>query len=446
MDKQTSVGQQQTQTGPKVSQIANLFQRRPQEPPPDVPSVQQTAAPTPQLTNKENPSPASAVVRTESHAARFNHARALFERLGEGRVNVQTTGFSIKHSNSKDENLRDLSPEANVENARSPSPKIKYVKITNGVSKIDTSKIHNISRIKMEKPEKPEKPERKFNSRELIEKQKNWTSHFSKTKTTTKYHCDIIRPMPGPTQKPKSVDYPDAAVKTSHSPVKTSSQSFDSQESLNNVKDRDRDESPPVTKPPPLSKKPQMVMSPTRHSPVKKASNNENHSVVPPAPPHRRDSLRDSHSNITNNNATVNGNNTENNLRKTSLTTSEDTYVTIVQQQQQNKVPEPPVLRRNSSTTSEKEKLVEPVSPGNPISSSPSPGVSVASDPASPVHTEEEKQENEELEKVEQLPDEESIGEEDDMDKHGEYIFGTLFLSNMLSQSFHREKNTSFLC
>lgn len=29
-------------------------------------------------------------------------------------------------------------------------------------------------------PRKPEKPERKFNSRELIEKQRNWTSHFSK--------------------------------------------------------------------------------------------------------------------------------------------------------------------------------------------------------------------------------------------------------------------------
>ncbi|XP_063702892.1 uncharacterized protein LOC134832703 isoform X3 [Culicoides brevitarsis] len=400
MDKQTSVSQQQAQTGPKVSQIANLFQRRPQEPPPDVPNNIAPASPPSShvLPNKENPSPASAVVRTESHAARFNHARALFERLGEGRVNVQqTTGFSIKHSNSKDENLRDLSPEGNAENARSPSPKIKYVKITNGVSKIDTSKIHNISRIKMEKPEKPEKPERKFNSRELIEKQKNWTSHFSKTKATTKYHCDIIRPMAGPTQqKPKSVDYADSqAVKTS--PVKTSSQSFDS--TTENVANN-RDDSPvTVTKPPPLSKKPQITMSPTRISPIKK---NEN--VVPPAPPHRRDSLRDSQSNnITTNGTGMNGNAaTENNHRKASLT-SEDTYVTI----QQNK--EAPVLRRNSSSTSE--KLAEPVSPGNPISSSPSPGVSIASDPASPVHTEEEKQENEELEKVEQLPDEEPINE-----------------------------------
>lgn len=31
---------------------------------------------------------------------------------------------------------------------------------------------------------KPEKPERKLNNKELIEKQRNWTSHFSKSKTS----------------------------------------------------------------------------------------------------------------------------------------------------------------------------------------------------------------------------------------------------------------------
>ncbi|KAK9502988.1 hypothetical protein O3M35_011655 [Rhynocoris fuscipes] len=36
-----------------------------------------------------------------------------------------------------------------------------------------------------EKPAKPEKPERKLNSRELIEKQKNWTSHFSKARLSS---------------------------------------------------------------------------------------------------------------------------------------------------------------------------------------------------------------------------------------------------------------------
>jgi neurabin len=39
------------------------------------------------------------------------------------------------------------------------------------------------------KPEKPEKPERKFNSRELIEKQRNWTSHFSKSRSS-RYNSD----------------------------------------------------------------------------------------------------------------------------------------------------------------------------------------------------------------------------------------------------------------
>lgn len=53
-----------------------------------------------------------------------------------------------------------------------------------------------------EKPAKPEKPERRLNSRELIEKQKNWTSHFSKTRTSPRYillasflhyvHCILV--------------------------------------------------------------------------------------------------------------------------------------------------------------------------------------------------------------------------------------------------------------
>lgn len=39
---------------------------------------------------------------------------------------------------------------------------------------------------KYEKCYKPEKPERKLNSKELIEKQRNWTSHFSKPKPTAR--------------------------------------------------------------------------------------------------------------------------------------------------------------------------------------------------------------------------------------------------------------------
>ncbi|XP_052122674.1 serine-rich adhesin for platelets isoform X2 [Frankliniella occidentalis] len=43
------------------------------------------------------------------------------------------------------------------------------------------------------RPEKPEKPERKFNSRELIEKQKNWTSHFSKARPSPRFNSDPNR-------------------------------------------------------------------------------------------------------------------------------------------------------------------------------------------------------------------------------------------------------------
>lgn len=167
--------------GPKVSQIANIFQRK-------------GSVADDEKDSKEIPG-GNVVMRTESHAARFNNARALFEKLGEGRINRPTT-FSIKHSTSKDDNLKDPSPERQ----RTPSPKKKYVGISNGVGKNDIGMIQNVSRLKSEKPEKPEKPERKFNSKELIEKQKNWTSHFSKSRSSPSsgiHRFDIIRTVPG---------------------------------------------------------------------------------------------------------------------------------------------------------------------------------------------------------------------------------------------------------
>lgn len=170
MDKSNNV------PGPKVSQIANLFQKKPED------EDDKVAAGNP-------------VVRTESHAARFNNARALFERLGESRVN-RPPSFSLKHSTSKDDNLKDPSPEREQ---RTPSPPKKSKGYTNGIGKNELGMIQNVSR-KSEKPEKPEKPERKFNSKELIEKQKNWTSHFSKPRPTPPSgmnRCDIIRTVPG---------------------------------------------------------------------------------------------------------------------------------------------------------------------------------------------------------------------------------------------------------
>lgn len=72
--------------GPKVSQIANIFQRPTVTKDPDIIVVKQNASPT--LDNKlpvkvETPNQVT-VVRTESHLARFNNARALFEKLGTG--------------------------------------------------------------------------------------------------------------------------------------------------------------------------------------------------------------------------------------------------------------------------------------------------------------------------------------------------------------------------
>lgn len=72
--------------GPKVSQIANIFQRPTVTKDPDIMVVKQNASPT--LERKmpakvETPNQVT-VVRTESHLARFNNARALFEKLGTG--------------------------------------------------------------------------------------------------------------------------------------------------------------------------------------------------------------------------------------------------------------------------------------------------------------------------------------------------------------------------
>jgi neurabin len=389
-------------SGPKVSQIANIFQRRPVE---TTPTVSRECD-----TTKENQSPASAVVRTESHAARFNHARALFERLGESKIN-RPTGFSITmtHSTSKEDNLKLIDSEKqqtnninnnNCGNSRSPSPKRKHV--PNGVGKMDPSKIHNVSRLKSEKPEKPEKPERKFNSRELIEKQKNWTAHFSKTRTT-KYggehlnRCDIIRTVPGTgivsVPEPKcnkevqqrSMSPPTRQV---HSPIERPPPSPPvRQTSMPETKPRSAKQPPPPplispTKSYPVvpAKKPELnCLSPTKQSPERIRSPSRQHNEPPP--PIRKSSL------------TKSDEVPEKQQRKRSIDLLED----------QSQLPPPhskkyPELGAITMQSVEKENNV---SPGNAISSSPSPGASVSSGPSSPIHTEDEKQENEENEKAE---------------------------------------------
>lgn len=56
------------------------------------------------------------------------------------------------------------------------------------------SKIERTLGKENDRPERPEKPERRPNSKELIEKQKNWTSHFSKTRPS-RYNSDPNRSL-----------------------------------------------------------------------------------------------------------------------------------------------------------------------------------------------------------------------------------------------------------
>ncbi|XP_058460498.1 uncharacterized protein LOC131436062 isoform X2 [Malaya genurostris] len=399
--------------GPKVSQIANLFQRKPVEIAPD----------SGKDLSGSQPSPTATVVRTESHAARFNNARALFEKLGEGRVN-RPPPFSIKmsHSSSKEDNLSEVGSEQD----RSPSPKRKHHPITNGIGKLDSNRILNQSRLKSEKPEKPEKPERKFNSRELIEKQKNWTSHFSKTRTTKGgsdfNRCDIIRTVPGTgiiasagtpvnsgssiaaaappittngngvVQVPKEIHYAPA-----HPPHRLQSPS-------------EPPPSPPKRQtppPPPPEKGPRNIRQSSFPSPTK----------IPPAvPPHATDPSSLSPTKISPEKlkspprqaepppvaalppvAPIRNSKSdeppEKGVRKKSLETTLDD-----EPGKAFKYPELGGLRRQST---EKDSGTSGLtSPAHAISSSPSPGASASSGPSSPIHTEDEKQENEPTEKA----------------------------------------------
>ncbi|KAH8274982.1 hypothetical protein KR018_005143 [Drosophila ironensis] len=243
----------------KVSQIANIFQRKPIE----IQPVEQLSAVAAAHAAAAAAAAAAAhnsgapPVRTESHSARFNNARALFEKLGvESNSNVSAR---LLRSGSREDNLCDGSDRSSSRSSdRSQSPPKRRTPFPSGVSLVhnnnnngaavapngapalSNSKYiaaesgtpggvtkfpqHNLSRLKSSGEEtsaaavppagsvsalfassgggdKPEKPERKFNSRELIEKQKKWTSHFTKTKTTRTHsdlnRCDIIRTVPG---------------------------------------------------------------------------------------------------------------------------------------------------------------------------------------------------------------------------------------------------------
>ncbi|XP_012270430.1 uncharacterized protein LOC105694386 isoform X2 [Orussus abietinus] len=218
--------------GSKVSAIANIFQSKPQL---ENPSHRSNTILTdgfkePPAPSKESPTQVT-VVRTESHVARFNNARALFEKLGEenkpsrlaDRIAKPTNLHGLRSRSSSANSGSGCTSPARSPRPRSPSPPGTRDHLSNwsasvpalnaerhfenghsyssemvsdrlrprvGVGKFEKSpgKENRLD----ERPEKPEKPERRLNSKELIEKQKNWTSHFSKTRPS-RYNSDPNR-------------------------------------------------------------------------------------------------------------------------------------------------------------------------------------------------------------------------------------------------------------
>lgn len=157
-------------SGTKVSKIANIFQGMPSREEDEVRGSDVTG------------------VRTESHLARFNNARALFEKLGE-----ENRGFRIEKSPSAAASFagtRGVTPPARSRSSSAgsvspprrivtptpmPTPAVNGDRLANGA---------NAPPPKPVKPSvlpKPEKPDRRFN-KELIEKQRNWTAHFNKSR------------------------------------------------------------------------------------------------------------------------------------------------------------------------------------------------------------------------------------------------------------------------
>ncbi|KAM3966188.1 protein phosphatase 1 regulatory subunit spinophilin [Aphomia sociella] len=165
-------------TGTKVSKIANIFQGMPSR------------------DDEEMRGSDVTVVRTESHLARFNNARALFEKLGE-----ENRGFRIEKSPSAAASFagtRGVTPPAPARSrsssAGSVSPPRRIVTPTPvGVTTLNGDRLSNGATQPPPKPAKPsvlpkpEKPDRRFN-KELIEKQKNWTAHFNKARPSRAEH------------------------------------------------------------------------------------------------------------------------------------------------------------------------------------------------------------------------------------------------------------------
>ncbi|XP_034104401.1 uncharacterized protein LOC117568110 isoform X9 [Drosophila albomicans] len=487
----------------KVSQIANIFQRKPIEIQPveqlSAVAAAHAAAAAAAAANPANPG------RTESHSARFNNARALFEKLGvESNSNVSSR---LLRSGSREDNLCDGSDRSSSRSSdRSQSPPKRRMPFPSGaalnqnnqnnnaaaaasqaqnggVERLSNSKFiveptsggvkypqHNLSRLKSEEisttvsaapatagsvsalfansaGDKPEKPERKFNSRELIEKQKKWTSHFTKTKTTRTHsdlnRCDIIRTVPGTglimdgEKAPKLAGNsnpepspPSAPLRQSQAHVVTATPTPPPTAIPPEIKPRSGKIGSPVKSPPlpPIPAAKPKNVSPVKFNPERVRSPTKCVDAAPPPPPAKSAAVTAA-------------------MQRSALLQQEQLQQ---QQQQQLVAPVPPEKPRKKSidliedaaptTCSTPSSCASPTSSmsahsthmqqqqhqqaatkrgsvdaaahgqpyhGNGLSGSTnsatsgSPVASASSGPSSPVHTEDEKQENESTEKSE---------------------------------------------
>lgn len=370
-----------TQQGPKVSQIATFFQRRPVETTEDSSHEQQ---PSNSGDHKETTSPV-AVVRTESHATRFNNARALFEKLGVENRSIRPSALKVKmaYSGSQEDNLDSSNSSRSDDRSPSPNkipkstPTTTVNNITNGMSKVDPMRIYNMSRLKSEKPDKPEKPERKFNSKELIEKQKNWTSHFTKARPTTPRitsdpnRCDIIRTGPpsmsSDLNKETRIFTPKLSGDNQHTDVVKKPQIPDVRPRII----RNVPTGAPTSAPPPIPLNKPQIISPPPRKPLESISTNVH---IPDQP---NEIIPDK-------------------KKKRSIDYVEEQPIDEPAVNDDDDKP-PMVTKRTSSLDNKDNSLLSSV---NTFTSSTSSALSASlEDQLSPIHTEDEKQENESPEK-----------------------------------------------
>ena len=114
--------------GSKVSKIANLFDQQQFDLVESSLASSSTATLTPHDSHQPQ-TPTVTVVRTESHVARFNNARALFEKLGEKTTSNTTSPIPVevkKRSNSKISTSPTPVPASRITSAKTVSVQCNF--------------------------------------------------------------------------------------------------------------------------------------------------------------------------------------------------------------------------------------------------------------------------------------------------------------------------------